>query len=399
MGTADIKISEEVRASADEIIRLRRHFHQNPETAFREVKTSSKIAEYLQNLGIKVKRGYAETGLTALVEGSGEGPTVMYRADMDALPVQENNPHLDFRSRNAGISHACGHDAHMAVALGAAKIVNQNRKNLRGSVLFVFQPSEEAAPGGAERMIEEGALDSPVPDTVLGMHVWQDFPVGRIAVSPGPVFASTDEFTVTVTGSGGHGALPHKTTDTISCAARIALALQEIPSREINPLTPFVLSLGQIHGGSAYNIIPGKAEIQGTIRCFDKETREFAKERIREISEGIASTFRCGCGLSFWDGYPALVNDPETTAILRQTVKEIFPDRNIITDYRTMGSEDFAYYLEKAPGCFFLIGSRNDSKGLTASHHSADFDIDEDALSFGLQTAVSGIRRFTRSVF
>jgi amidohydrolase len=159
------------------------------------------------------------------------------------------------------------------------------------------------------------------------------------------------------------------------------------------------LSLGQIHGGSAYNIIPGKAEIQGTIRCFDQAARDFAKKRIRVICEGITAAFRCGCGLSFWDGYPSLINDPEATAVLQQTAREIFPEGNIITDYRTMGSEDFAYYLEKAPGCFFLVGSRNDGKGLTASHHSADFNIDEDALLYGLQTAVSGIRRFTRSAF
>ncbi len=395
-GTA---IGDEIAQAKDELVRLRRYFHSHPEKGYREIETSRKIKEFLEAIEIPVKTGFAETGLTGLIRGKKPGPVIMYRADMDALPISEENPQIDYRSQNQGVSHACGHDAHMAVALLTAKIIKKNIADLSGSVVFLFQPSEELAPGGAQKMIQDGALDDPKPDAVLGLHVWNDFNIGKVGITPKAVFASTDEFTITLTGSGGHGALPHRTVDTIYCASQIAVALQELASREIDPLSPFILSLGQLHAGSAYNIIPGKAEIQGTIRCFDGELRNFAKHRIQEISKGIAAALRCGCEVSLWDGYPTLWNDPVITKTIESAAAKFIPGENILTDYRTMGSEDFSYYLEKVPGCFFIVGSSNREKGITASHHSPDFNIDEDSLLIALQLAVEGILTLTQSTF
>jgi len=389
----EIKISQEVLALKAEMIGLRRHFHQYPELGNKEVKTGKYIAGYLKKLGLVVKENIAKTGVIGLLKGNYAGKTILYRADMDALEIDEKN-NVEYKSKHTGIAHMCGHDAHMAIALITAKLFSAQKNKLRGNIKFVFQPSEELIPGGAKAMIEEGVMKNPEVGGALGLHVWQDLAVGKVGIKPGPLFASIDLVSLRVIGKGGHGAMPQYTVDPIMISAHIITSLQALITREIDPLQSSVLTFGQIHAGTACNIIPEESFLQGSLRCFNPEIRKYAAKRITEISKGIADAFGGRCEVDIARGHPTVNNDPEFTSIVLQAARETVPNDNISNDCNNMGSEDMAYFFNKAPGCLFLLGTSNKEKGLTSKHHSPRFNIDEDALPIGAEIVRKTILKF-----
>lgn len=372
------KLLQEAADLFDYTQTLRRDFHQHPELGFKEVRTAGIVARELQALGLEVTRGVAETGVVALVEGARPGPTVLARFDMDALPIQEQTG-AGYASQTPGVMHACGHDGHTAVGLTVARLLNAHREDLAGTVKLVFQPAEEGL-GGAPRMIDEGILENPRPDLALGLHVWNEKPVGWLGVVPGPVMAAGEIFGITVTGKGGHGAAPHQTIDPVLAAAHIVTALQSIVSRNVAPLETAVVTVAVIRGGEAFNVIPSSVEMKGTIRTFLPEVRQRVIERFRQIVQGTAEALGCQAEIDLQSLTPAVVNDPQITAQVQQVARQLLPDATLDLTDRTMGSEDMAYILQRVPGCFFFIGSANPEKGLDAAHHHPRFDFDERAL-------------------
>jgi amidohydrolase len=357
---------------------LRRDFHMHPELGFEEVRTAGIVAAELRKLDIPVIEGIASTGVMAVLQGSQPGQVVLFRADMDALPVSEETG-AEYASLIRGKMHACGHDAHTAVALTAARLVAAHRSELAGAVKFILQPAEEGG-GGAKRMMAEGILSEPVPDFAVGLHVWNDAPLGWWGIAPGPVMAGADIFSVRITGKGGHGASPHLTHDPITAAAQVITALQSIVARNVAPLQSAVISIGRVHGGEAFNVIPGEVELLGTIRFFEEGVHQDVLEKITQVVEGISTAMGCRAEIKVDAMTPAVVNDPGVAARLRQVAHELFPQAEVADSFKTMGSEDMAFILDKIPGCFVVVGSANPSKGLTSSHHNPHFDIDEDVL-------------------
>jgi amidohydrolase len=359
----------------------RRDFHMHPELGFQEVRTAGIVADELRALGLEVHTGIAETGVVAILKGEHPGPVLLIRFDMDALPIQEENE-AEYASQNPGVMHACGHDAHTAIGLTVARILNAHRGDIHGTVKLVFQPAEEGD-GGAERMVAEGVLENPRPDRCLALHVWNSQPIGWLGITPGPVMAAAETFHVKIIGRGGHGASPHRTVDPLYAAAQIVTALQSIVSRNVAPMDTAVVSVTAIHSGTTFNVIPQTAELQGTIRTFKPETREKVLSRFREIVNGVAQALNCEAQIQIDSVTPAVINDPEVTAQVEQVARDLFPEADIGTDERTMGSEDMAFMMQDIPGCYFFIGSANPEKGLDAPHHHPRFDIDETALSTG----------------
>jgi amidohydrolase len=390
-----VTLSLEVMKQKEELVSLRRHFHRNPELGLEEKETSSFIAGYLRDLGLEVRERVGKTGVTGLLRGARDGKTLLYRADMDALRVREEND-VEYRSRCDGVAHACGHDAHMAVALSAAKLLAGIRNEIAGNVKFLFQPNEELAPGGARLMIDEGVMENPKVDGALGLHVWQGIPAGSVGIKPGPVFAAADLVSLRVKGRGGHGALPHQAVDPVLAAAHIITALQALVTREIDPLKPAVLTFGSIHAGTASNVIPEEALIQGTFRYFDPELHAFARDRIVAIARGVAEGLGARCDAEITKGYPPLFNDPGFTGIVLEVARELLPRERVVETEMTMGSEDMSLYLDRTPGCYFLLGTANREKGLTNPHHSPRFDIDEDALPLGLEIVKRSALKFLK---
>ena len=360
---------------------LRRDFHMHPELGFQEVRTAGIVANELRDLGLEVHTGIAETGVVALVKGQHPGPVLLVRFDMDALPVQEETG-AEYASQTPGIMHACGHDGHTAIGLTVARILNAHRNQIHGTVKLVFQPAEEGI-GGAKRMVEEGVLENPRPDSTLALHLWNVKPLGWLGIAPGPLMAASETFSITITGKGGHGASPHTTADPLYAAAQIVTALQSIVSRNVPPLETAVVSVTSIHSGTTFNVIPQTAELQGTIRTFNPEIRKKVLSRFREIATGVADALNCTAEVQIEDVTPAVINDPEITHRVQQVAQQLFPDAKIDTDARTMGSEDMAFMMEDIPGCYFFIGSANSARGLDAAHHHPRFDFDESALSAG----------------
>ncbi|HIE57471.1 MAG TPA: amidohydrolase [Anaerolineales bacterium] len=360
---------------------LRRDFHMHPELGFQEVRTAGIVANELRDLGLEVHTGIAETGVVALVKGQHPGPVLLVRFDMDALPVQEETG-AEYASQTPGIMHACGHDGHTAIGLTVARILNAHRNQIHGTVKLVFQPAEEGI-GGAKRMVEEGVLENPRPDSTLALHLWNVKPLGWLGITPGPLMAASETFSITITGKGGHGASPHKTADPLYAAAQIVTALQSIVSRNVPPLETAVVSVTSIHSGTTFNVIPQTAELQGTIRTFNPEIRKKVLSRFREIATGVADALNCTAEVQTEDITPAVINDPEITHRVQQVAQQLFPDAKIDTDARTMGSEDMAFMMEDIPGCYFFIGSANSARGLDAAHHHPRFDFDESALTTG----------------
>lgn len=366
-----------------DVVHLRRAIHRNPELAFEERETAKLVVRTLEPLGFELREGVAKTGVVATLRGEHDGPTLALRADMDALPIREENA-FDFASQNEGKMHACGHDAHTSSLLGTAVILDALRAELRGSVRFIFQPSEERLPGGAKPMIEQGALgdsDGSHPQAIFGQHVQPDLEAGKIGVRSGMYMASTDEVYVTVRGTGGHAAAPHVLeTDATLVASHIVVALQSVISRHCPPDVPSVLTIGRLVADGATNVIPERARLEGTFRSMDESWRFRAHDHIRRIAEQTARAFGAEADVEIVVGYPALYNHPETTAFVRGAAIEYVGADQVVDLERWYASEDFAWYLRELPGTFYRIGTGNKEKGITHGLHTPRFTIDEDAL-------------------
>ena len=373
-----IKIREEIKNIKDEIYAIRRHFHRYPELSFKEFNTAETISEHLDELGISHKKGVGKTGIVGEIN-FGPGPTIALRADMDALPIQEEN-NLDYKSLNDGVMHACGHDGHMAILLGAANALSKNSKLKKGTVRFIFQPAEEGL-GGAKYMIEDGCLDK--VDEIYGLHLWNYQLYGEVGIKDGPVMASADLFDIEVSGKGGHGATPQGTVDAIVVASNLVTMLQTIVSRNTNPLESTVLSIGKIKGGHNFNIISDKVHMSGTTRAYTEENRKMIKQRMKEVIEGVSKSFGADIKLNYKDGYPPTVNHSSQVEKVLEAASSVVAS-GAKNPYLSMGGEDFSYYLQNKPGCFFFVGSApNENEILSTPHHCSHFNIDERALLVG----------------
>ena len=388
-----------------EIIDIRRQIHANPELSEQEFKTADFIASKLDEYGIPYEKGIAETGVVGLIKGTrqkekgkiekakGESQkeedkkektkTIALRADMDALPIIEENTH-DYKSKNHGVMHACGHDAHMASLLGAAKILNEIKNDFSGNIKLIFQPSEESYPGGAIRMIKQGVMKNPKVDSIFAQHVEPEIEVGKVGMKSDMYMASTDEVYLTVKGKGGHAALPDKLVDPIVIAANIIISLQQIVSRNASPLVPTVLSFGKIIGQGRTNVIPDIVTIDGTIRTFNEPWRKEIHKKIKTIAQSIAKSLGGSCDVRIAHGYPFLVNEKETTEKARKNAIEYLGKNNVLDIDLRMTAEDFAYFAENAPACFYRLGTGNKSKGISSNLHTSTFEIDEKSLEIGM---------------
>ena len=373
-----MNIRSEIKDIEKNIIGWRRDFHQYPELGFDEHRTSKIIGEALKEMGLAPQMNVGKTGVTADLT-FGEGPTIALRADMDALPMQEASG-LDFSSKHDGVMHACGHDGHMAMLLGAAKVLTQNGDSFNGTVRFIFQPAEEGA-GGARYMIEDGCLDG--VDEIYGIHVWNYQPVGEVGITDGPVLAAADMFEINIKGIGGHGAAPQGTVDAVVVSSHLVQALQTIVSRNTNPLESTVVTIGTINGGHNFNIIADEVTLSGTARAYTEENRNLIKTRMAEIIDGVAKTFGAGISFDYEDGYPPTINHTDPTNKVLKAAERVVGEKAGMP-YLSMGGEDFSYYLQKIPGCFFFVGSApNDQKLFETPHHCSHFTMDERALLVG----------------
>lgn len=373
----------------DQLVAWRRDFHMHPELGLEEHRSAGIVAEILRGLGYRVQEGVAQTGVVGVLE-NGPGPVVMSRVDMDALPIQEAND-VPYVSQNPGRMHACGHDAHMAIGLGVATLMAQHREAWSGTLKLIFQPGEEGA-NGAALMIEDGVLENPHPDVALAIHVWNKNPVGTFGATAGPVMAGAESWKATITGKGGHGAMPEQTVDPIVVAALTVNALQTVVSRNVSPLDTAVVTVGALLSGDAFNVIPDSATLRGTIRTFNLETRDMALRRVREIIEGTARMMGAEATVGLYPLTPPLINDAKVTALVRDVVADLFGADALKEDVRTMGSEDCAFFLQEIPGCFIFIGSGFLNREAPA-HHNPHFDIDERALVNGVAVVVESLCR------
>ncbi|MCA9980778.1 MAG: amidohydrolase [Anaerolineales bacterium] len=382
---------QEAQEHFNDMVAIRRDFHQHPEVGFQEHRTSRIVAQTLTNLGLEVQTGLGQTGVVGLLEGEEDGPTVLLRFDMDALPINEANQ-TDYVSKHAGVMHACGHDGHMAMGLTLAKIMSKHRPKIKGRLKFVFQPAEEGL-GGAFAMIADGVLNNPKPDVAFAMHLWTPLPLGTVQVVPGPAMSASSIFTLTVRGRGGHGAAPHEAVDPILAAGHIITALQSIVSRNIDPQESAVISLGQIIGGRAHNVIPEEVIIRGTVRSYSNEVHHFLYRRILETSKSLATAFGCNVSLETIAIVAAVVNDAAAAHQVQLAAEEVVGVENIINK-REMASEDMGYILEEIPGCYFFVGARNDEKGFNFPHHHPNFDFDEQAMLDGVTVMATAVSKY-----
>jgi amidohydrolase len=376
------KIKSLSQTYSAEVVSLRRHLHANPELSYQEFNTVQYVAQQLRYFGIEPK-AVATTGLVAEIKGNNaDKKTIALRADMDALPITEEND-VPYKSKVAGVMHACGHDVHTSSLLGTAKILNELKSEFEGTVRLLFQPGEEKNPGGASYMIRDGVLKNPEPSTIIGQHVFPLLPVGKIGFREGMYMASCDEIYLKVIGKGGHGAAPEFTVDPIVIASHIIIALQQIVSRNASPKQPTVLTFGKITGGTATNIIPNEVTIDGTFRAMNESWREEALVKIKKMAESIAEGMGGRCEVTISKGYPYLENNPEVTRRIKRAAEEYVGRENVVDIDITLGAEDFAYYSQIIPASFYRLGTRNEAKGITSYVHTPTFNIDEDALAIG----------------
>ena len=376
------KIKEIAQKNTLEVIGNRHHLHQNPELSYHEVETQAYVLAQLNSMGIQAER-IANTGLIAMIEG--RNPTkrvIALRADMDALPIFEAN-NVPYKSKREGVMHACGHDVHTSSLLGTAKILQEIRGEFEGTIKLLFQPAEEKAPGGASMMIQDGALQNPVPAGILGQHVAPNIPVGKIGFREGMYMASADELYLTVKGKGGHGAMPDICVDPILIASHIIVAMQQIISRNKNPRLPSVLTFGKIEGLGATNIIPDEVKIQGTFRAMDEEWRADGLAKMKKLAEGMAEAMGGTCEFEVLKGYPFLQNNPELTRRMKEAAIEYMGKEQVIDLDIWMAAEDFAWYTHHVDACFYRLGTRNEARGIISGVHTPTFDIDEEALEIG----------------
>src|ERR687885_1308518 len=373
---------EDVR---DEVIRWRRHLHSNPELSFEEKETSRFVYETLESFdGLELSRP-TPTSVVARLIGEKSGSTIALRADMDALPITEEND-FEFVSKNPGVMHACGHDGHTAMLLGTAKILSGMKEEIPGEVRFLFQHAEELYPGGAEEMVEAGVLDG--VDAIIGLHLWSQFEVGKIGVVYGSMLAAPDTFKIVVKGKGGHAAMPHHAVDSIAVGAQVVTNLQHLVSRNTDPLDNVVVSVTRFTGGTTHNIIPGSVEMEGTVRTLDEEVRKGVPETMERIVKGITSAHDASYEFEYQRGYRPVVNDEEVTRAIEETVRELFGETSLEMMRPLMAGEDFSAYQQAAPGSFFYVGAGNEKKGITYPHHHPRFNIDENALEDGIKMFV-----------
>lgn len=368
----------------NEIKDIRHHIHKNPELSFEEYNTQKFILKKLEEYGIKNVKTIANTGVIVLIKGkNSDKKTIALRADIDALPITETNE-VEYKSQNTGVMHACGHDVHTSCMLGAIKILDKLKDNFEGTVKIIFQPGEEKLPGGASIVIKEGGLKNPDITSIIGQHVMPLLPVGTVGFRKGLYMASTDEIYMTVIGKGGHGAQPHQNIDPVTATAQIVTSLQQVVSRIAPPIIPSVLSFGKIEAKGATNIIPDKVYLEGTFRTLNEDWREKAYKSIIKIAKGIAESFGCRCEIEIRKGYPFLKNDETLTDKLINHAKEYMGAENVKELDMWMAAEDFAYYSQVVPACFYRLGTRNESKNIISNVHTSTFDIDENALCDGM---------------
>jgi len=384
MSTLAEKIKSLADQLLDETIAVRRHLHMHPELSFQETETCAYVWSRLDQIGISEKRRLANTGIEALIRGKNpDSRTIALRADMDALPVKELNQ-VPYKSTNEGVMHACGHDAHTASLLGAANILHKLKDEFEGTIKLIFQPGEEKLPGGASMMIRDGVLENPKPNGVIGQHVMPLIESGKVGFRSGIYMASTDEIYLRIKGKGGHGAMPHLNIDPVLIASNVIVALQQVVSRHANPTMPSVLSFGKFIANGATNVIPDEAYLEGTFRTLDEKWRAEAHEKIRSIVESVASSMGAVAELEIRKGYPALYNDPALTSMARSAAVEYLGHDHVIDLDIWMAAEDFSYYSQQSAACFYRLGTRNESRGITSSVHTPTFDIEEKSLAVGM---------------
>ncbi len=377
------EIKTKCTALAPELVRFRRDLHQIPEAGLAEHKTAAYIAEHLHQLGLEVHTGLAGTGIKAVLRTGRPGPTLLYRADMDGLPIQEQTGHA-WASTHPGMMHACGHDGHMAMSLGAAALLSSLIDQLHGNMVFLFQPAEEG-PGGAKPMIQAGALENPQVDEALAFHLWPDLDLCCIGIRSGPLMAAMNRFQITILGQGGHAAMPHKCVDALDVGVQVVNALQRLVSRKISPLHPAVLTVASFQAGSAFNVIPAQAQIAGTTRTFDQETWNSWPGQIEQVVAGVCASMGAKYKLESTTGFAPLVNDPEVSERMRRIAAHVVPEECIRKPEQTMGGEDMSFILEKIPGCYVFLGIGREGQ---AALHSPNFDFDEAVLPLGMELAV-----------
>jgi len=380
-----MNIPEKINNLKDELISLRRDFHQHPELGFQEYRTAQIVADYLERCGLKVKRGVAKTGVVGLLEGSAPGPTLLLRADMDALPIQEENE-VPYKSINNGIMHACGHDAHTAILLIAAKILSDYRKEIKGNIKFVFQPNEEV--GGAKLMIEEGVLENPRVDAALALHLWTSLDSGIIGVKAGPITGTLDIFQLTIKGEGGHTGYPEKAVDPIIASANIIQNMQIIQTREMEAFKPVIIMFTKINSGSKVNVIPDTVSLEGTIRYFNKQEdkdSERLHEKFERIVEANCKSYRTKYSLKFFNENQSVFNDKELTKLVLSNAEKVLGNREKVISYLSIAGEDFSEFADRVPGVFYFVGAGNREKECHYPHHNPHFNIDEDAMLIGVE--------------
>jgi amidohydrolase len=391
----DVRVTAAVARVVPAVIEMRHQIHQNPELGNRETETAALVAKHLHSLGMEVRTGIAHTGVIGILKGGRPGPTVAVRADMDALPVTEDTS-LPFKStkrttylgQEVGVSHACGHDIHVAVQLGVASALASMKDQLTGTVMFVFQPAEEGPPpgekGGARLMLEEGAFDSPKPSAVFGLHAWADMEVGRVGVAPGPMLAAAEGFDAVIRGKQAHGALPHLSADPILMAAHVVTMLQTIRSRNLNSMEPGVVTVGIFRGGERRNIIPAEVSLQGTIRTFDMSTQEMVERRMHEILKGVTEANGGAYTLSFDRAYPLTANDSALYRRMQPTLVRALGAANVVVSPPTTAGEDFSFFANRVPGFFYFLGTKKKG-GSSGGHHTPTFQADDSAIPVGVR--------------
>ena len=386
-------ILQRIEQLYDELVALRRDFHQHPELGFQEERTAGIIEQYLRNLGLAPQR-MTKTGVVALINGDQPGPVLMLRADIDALPIEQENE-VPYKSLTPGVMHACGHDAHAAMLLVAAKILVENRKNIKGTIKLVFQPNEEIA--GAIHMINDGVLENPKVDAAMGQHIWSFLPSGTVGIAAGPIMAGLDVFKIRIIGKGGHTGAPENSIDPVLCAANVIQSVQMLQTREISDLLSTVIMFGKITGGTKSSIIPEEVELEGTIRFLYRggpDSEEQPTERFTRIVRGICATHRCECEITVEHENIPLINNEDMTELARETALDIFPDKSAVVVNRSLASEDFSEFAARVPGVFIFLGTANPAAGSNYAHHNSCFDIDEPTMKQGVAMHVLGALKF-----
>ncbi len=386
-------IRDAIQTLQPQIVDWRRRLHQKPELGFREFLTAEFLTQKLQEWGIEHETGIAKTGIVATIRGSRPGKVFAIRADMDALPIQEQNK-VPYKSQHDGIMHACGHDGHTAIALGTAYYLSQHRDDFAGTVKIIFQPAEEGL-GGAEPMVEAGVLKNPDVDAIIGLHLWNQLPLGTVGVRSGALMAAVECFDCVIQGKGGHGAIPQQTVDSVVVGSQVVNALQAIVARNVNPIDSAVVTVGEFHAGTAHNVIADSAKMSGTVRYFNPLYKGYFGKRMEQVIKGVCDSQGATYNLHYWELYPPVINDGAIADLVRSVAEEVVESAiGVVPECQTMGGEDMSFFLQAVPGCYFFLGSANAAKGLAYPHHHPRFDFDETALGMGVEIFVRCVEKF-----